>query len=157
MDARKPLGRGQGGVAAGSCLAVTPPAGCVQVGCNDLSQCLVSCSTTQRWVNARMLCENAGWRLNCVDSNTEADCLGPLADLAWIGHQQDPMATEPGTGWARTDGSIPAPLWGNGEPGDGVTTAEDHEEDCAFLFSNGKWGDWICDSAAALLPYTCEL
>ncbi|MBN2493611.1 MAG: hypothetical protein JXR96_03380 [Deltaproteobacteria bacterium] len=124
-------------------------------GCPCLTQAIGGhvysfCDDGVSWDEAEQLCQSYGAHLVTIDGEAEN---GQIRDVMidvlhtgdfWIGYSDKDL--EGSWGWA--DGSAPSYVnWGGGEPNGGTG------ENCAEVFSNGRWNDTNCSDRK---EFVCE-
>ncbi|XP_018429119.1 PREDICTED: hepatic lectin-like [Nanorana parkeri] len=99
------------------------------------------------WAQAEMICLNRGSHLVIINSQAEQNFLQSKTNRRyyWIGLTD--LETEGTFKWIDGTG-LSYTSWRNGEPNDGLG-----KEDCAHLFSEGKWNDYPCNSNSSAI---CE-
>ncbi|XP_061871568.1 C-type lectin domain family 17, member A-like isoform X2 [Colius striatus] len=111
--------------------------------------CYFFSSTTKPWLAAKEFCTNFSAHLAIVDSQQENKFLANHVmenQKFWLGLTDRYREGD----WQWTDGrSLSLPFWNNGEP----NNVGSHGEDCATIYSNGRWNDVPCFQAE---PWICE-
>ncbi|NXS76270.1 CL17A protein, partial [Pandion haliaetus] len=111
--------------------------------------CYFFSSTTKPWLAAKDFCTNFNAHLAIVNTEQENKFLANrIMDhrVFWLGLTD--MHTE--GNWQWVDGhSLSLSFWNSGEP----NNVGHQGEDCATIYSSGRWNDAICSSAEA---WVCE-
>ncbi len=109
------------------------------------------------WLAAKSDCEAMGGRLAVPISSSVNDSLKTLASgsAAQIGIYQNSSQATPDAGFVTVNGVTPSYFnWGSGEPNDYPSAAEDNQENCVSLRTDGAWNDRACGTGTA--QYICE-
>ncbi|NXU22797.1 CL17A protein, partial [Thalassarche chlororhynchos] len=111
--------------------------------------CYFFSTTTKDWLAAKDFCADFNAHLAIVDTEQENKFLANRImenRVFWLGLTD----THKEGNWQWVDGlSLSLSFWNSGEP----NNAGHHGEDCATIFSNGRWNDITCSNVEA---WICE-
>lgn len=139
-----------------TCIGGTP----VAVTCNGA--CWLKCQQSTPVASeaaASAACLAWGGKLAPIREQADNDCVAVTlfpAQASWIGYEQAATATMKTTEWSWNGDGVATNYvnWSVGQPND-LDGAEDGQEQCAFMPTNGTWQDVAC-SDAGLFRLSCR-
>ncbi|NXE16676.1 CD209 protein, partial [Lophotis ruficrista] len=111
--------------------------------------CYFFSTTSKRWPDARDYCASVNAHLAVVDTEQENEFLAKQATenrVFWLGLTD--MYNEGHWQWV-DDRFLSLSFWNEGEP----NNVGERGEDCAIIYSNGRWNDITCSNPEA---WICE-